>query len=54
MGSNPAAPTIYRFLRPPGGNKSWEPVPMVGQILPILIFLVVILVLNKAVTGRFG
>jgi len=27
---------------------------MVGQILPILIFLVVILVLNKAVTGRFG
>jgi len=27
---------------------------MVGQILPIVIFLVVILVLNKAVTGRFG
>jgi len=27
---------------------------MIGQILPIVIFLVVIVVLNKAVTGHFG
>jgi hypothetical protein len=27
---------------------------MVGQILPIFLFLVAIFVLNKAVTGRFG
>jgi len=27
---------------------------MVGQILPIVIFLVAIFALNKAVTGRFG
>jgi len=27
---------------------------MVGQILPIFLFLVAIFVLNKLVTGRFG
>jgi len=27
---------------------------MVGQILPIFLFLVAIFALNKAVTGRFG
>tara|TARA_R110002110_G_scaffold71027_3_gene190006 strand:- start:5660 stop:5773 length:114 start_codon:yes stop_codon:yes gene_type:complete len=27
---------------------------MIGQILPIVIFLVVIVVLNKVMTGRFG
>jgi len=27
---------------------------MIGQILPIVLFLVVIFALNKAITGRFG
>jgi len=27
---------------------------MIGQILPIVLFLVVIFALNKLVTGRFG
>jgi len=27
---------------------------MIGQILPIVLFLIVIFALNKLVTGRFG
>ncbi len=46
MGSNPAAPTIYRR-----GIRSQ---PMIDAIIPIAIFLIVIFALNKIVTGRFG
>ena len=46
MGSNPAAPTIYRR-----GRRSQ---PMIDAILPIVIFLIVIFALNKLITGRFG
>ncbi len=45
----PFPPRKRQGIREPQGASF-----MIGQILPIVLFLVAIFVLNKIVTGRFG